>query len=141
MDDKTVIVEQLFDKPVKKVWTAITDNEEMKHWYFDLKEFRPEIGFEFRFLAGPSEDNQYLHICKITEVIPEKRISCSWRYEGYEGMTVVTFELIPEGERTSLKLSHTGLETFPGSNPDFAKENFAAGWKEIIGKNLKNYLE
>lgn len=141
MVDKPVIVEQLFDKPVEKVWAAITDKDEMKHWYFDLKEFKPEKGFEFSFLAGPGEDNQYLHICKITEVIPERRISYSWRYDGYEGMTVVTFELIPEGEGTRLKLSHTGLETFPESNPDFAKENFTEGWKEIIGKNLSRYLE
>ena len=56
-------------------------------------------------------------------------------------MSVVTFELIPEGEKTRLKLSHTKLETFPESNPDFAKENFIAGWKEIIGINLKEYLE
>ena len=141
MDDETVLVEQIFNKQVSKVWKAITEKDEMKHWYFDLKEFRPEIGFEFRFLAGPGEDNEYLHICKITEVIPEKRISYSWRYNGYEGMTVVTFELIPEGEKTGLKLSHTGLETFPESNPDFAKENFIAGWKEIIGTNLMAYLE
>jgi hypothetical protein len=56
-------------------------------------------------------------------------------------MSIVTFELIPEGERTRLKLSHTELETFPESNPDFAKENFIAGWKEIIGTNLMAYLE
>lgn len=141
MDDQPVIVEQIFNKPASKVWNAITDKDEMRHWYFDLKEFNPENGFEFSFLAGPDEDNQYLHICKIKEVIPERRISYSWRYDGYEGMSVVTFELIPEGEKTRLKLSHTELETFPESNPDFAKENFIAGWKEIIGTNLWKYLE
>jgi uncharacterized protein YndB with AHSA1/START domain len=141
MDDKPVIVEQIFNKPVAKVWKAITDKDEMKHWYFDLEEFKPETGFEFSFLAGPNEDNQYRHICEITEIIPERKISYSWKYDGYEGMSIVTFELIPEGERTRLKLSHTELETFPESNPDFAKENFIAGWKEIIGTNLMAYLE
>lgn len=141
MDNKPVIVEQIFNKPASQVWKVITDKDEMKHWYFDLKEFKTENGFEFSFLAGPAEDNQYLHICKIIEVIPERRISYSWRYEGYGGMSVVTFELIPKGENTRLKLSHIQLETFPESNPDFAKENFIAGWKEIIRTNLRKYLE
>jgi uncharacterized protein YndB with AHSA1/START domain len=112
----------------------------MKKWYFDLKEFRPETGFEFSFLSGPGEDNQYLHICRITEVIPEKRLTYSWRYDGYEGISYVTFELSLEGESSKLRLTHSGLETFPESNPDFAKDNFIAGWKQIIGKGLKEYL-
>lgn len=141
MDDKPVIVEQIFDKPAAAVWKAVTDKDEMKHWYFDLEEFKPEKGFEFRFTGGPSKERQYLHICRITEVIPERKISYSWKYDGYEGMSIVTFELNPEGERTRLKLSHTDLETFPENNPDFAKENFLAGWKEIIGTNLKEYLK
>ncbi|HKB85889.1 MAG TPA: SRPBCC domain-containing protein [Ignavibacteriaceae bacterium] len=138
--NEPVIVESTFNVPAEKVWKAITDKDEMKKWYFDLKEFRPEPGFEFRFSGGPSEDKQYLHICKITEVIPGRKLSHSWRYDGYEGISYVTFELFPEGDETRLKLTHSGLETFPENNPDFAKENFAAGWQEIIGSNLKNYL-
>ncbi len=139
--NEPVIVEKTLDAPADKVWQAITDKDEMKNWYFDLKEFRPEPGFEFRFMGGPSEDKQYLHICKITEVLPGRKLSHSWRYEGYDGISYVSFELFPEGDKTRLKLTHRGLESFPGSNPDLAKENFAAGWKEIIGSNLKNYLE
>ncbi len=138
--EEPVIIEKTFNAPPDKVWKAITDKDEMKNWYFNLKEFRPEPGFKFRFSGGPSEDNQYLHICKITEVIPGRKLSHSWRYDGYEGISYVTFELFPEGDKTRLKLTHSGLETFPENNPDFAKEKFAAGWQEIIGSNLKNYL-
>jgi uncharacterized protein YndB with AHSA1/START domain len=141
MDDRPVIIEERFKSPLEKVWEAVTVKEKMKVWYFDLKEFKPEVGFEFRFLAGESENNQYLHICKITEVIPGKKIAYSWRYDGYEGISYVSFELFPEVKRTRLKLIHAGLETFPESNPDLAKEKFAAGWKQIIGDSLKNYLE
>ena len=138
--NEPVIVESTFNVPAEKVWKAITDKDEMKKWYFDLKEFRPEPGFEFRFSGGPSEDKQYLHICKITKVIPGRKLSHSWRYDGYEGITYVTFELFPEGDKTRLRLTHSSIETFPESNPDFAKANFAEGWKQIIGNNLKNYL-
>ena len=141
MDDKPVTVQYTFDALPERVWRAITDKEEMRKWYFDLKEFKPEIGFEFRFLAGESEENQYLHICKITEVIPEKKLSYSWRYDGYDGISYVTFELFKEAGKTRLKLTHKGLESFPADNPDLAKEKFELGWTQIIGTNLKNYLK
>jgi len=112
----------------------------MKKWDFDLKEFKAEPGFEFQFERGTKEKS-YLHLCKITEVIAEKKLRYSWRYDGYEGISFVTFELFPEGDKTILKLTHEGLESFPASNKDFAKENFVAGWTDIIGKNLPEYLE
>src|SRR6185295_6121124 len=108
--------------------------------YFDLPKFKPEVGLEFQFSAGKDE-KQYLHLCKITEVITGKKLTHSWRYDGYEGNSFVTFELFPEGNKTRLRLTHEGLETFPKSNPDLAKENFAEGWTSIIGTSLKEFLE
>jgi uncharacterized protein YndB with AHSA1/START domain len=138
--DKPFVIERTYHAPIAKVWKAITDKNDMKKWYFDLAEFKPEVGFEFRFLGGP-EHKQYLHICKITEVIAGKKITYSWRYDGYEGISYVTFELFAEGDHTRLKLTHAGLETFPASNPDLAKENFAEGWTSITGKSLKEFVE
>lgn len=140
MKNEPFIIERSFAAPVKKVWKAITDKDEMKQWYFDLPEFKPEIGFEFQFYGG-AEEKQYLHKCRITEVVIERKLTYSWRYEGYEGISFVTFELFAEGNTTRLKLTHTGLESFPSTNPDLAKENFAEGWKQIIGESLKTFVE
>ncbi|HSD63853.1 MAG TPA: SRPBCC domain-containing protein [Ignavibacteriaceae bacterium] len=141
MNDEPVIVEQTFDTLPAKIWKAITDKEEMKKWYFNIKEFKPEKGFEFRFWAGKDEKNQYEHVCKITELIPEKKLTYSWRFESYEGLSFVTFELFPEGKKTRFKLTHAGLGTFPADNPDFARDNFVEGWNYIIRTSLKNYIE
>jgi hypothetical protein len=46
-----------------------------------------------------------------------------------------------EGEKTRLKLTHLGLESFPHENPDFAAANFEKGWEDIIHKNLRGYGE
>jgi uncharacterized protein YndB with AHSA1/START domain len=135
-----IVIERVYNAPVEKVWQAITDKEQMKLWYFELTEFKPEVGFEFEFTGGTPEKS-YLHLCKITEVIANRKLQYSWRYNGYEGNSFVTFELFPEGNKTRLKLTHEGLETFPSSNTDFAKENFVAGWTEIIGTNLKEFAE
>lgn len=133
-------IERTYKASADEVWQAITDKNKMKQWYFDLPEFKAEVGFEFSFAGGPPE-RSYLHLCKVTEVVTGKKLTYSWRYDGYEGNSFVTFELFPEGNNTKLKLTHKGLETFPDTNPDFAKENFVAGWNDIIGKSLKEFLE
>jgi uncharacterized protein YndB with AHSA1/START domain len=133
-------IERTYNAPVEKVWKAITDKEDMKQWYFEFPEFRAEVGFEFQFYGG-TEERQYLHLCRITEVIPLRKLSYSWRYEGYEGDTLVTFELWDENGKTGLRLTHTGLETLPANNPDMARENFVNGWTEITGVLLKDFVE
>jgi uncharacterized protein YndB with AHSA1/START domain len=140
MENEAFVIERTYQAPVQTVWKAITSRDEMSQWYFNLQEFNSEIGFGFEFMSGPAEDRQYLHICKITEVIPEKKLAYSWRYGGYEGNTLVTFELFDEGKQTRLKLTHKGFETFPTDNTDFARESFAEGWTWIIGTSLKEYL-
>jgi len=136
---EAVILERTFDAPVARVWKALTDVDQMRVWYFDLTEFKPQIGFEFEFVVE-HEGNTYHHLCKITEVIPEKKIAYTWRYKGEVGDSLVTFELFGEGDRTRLKLTHSGIETFP-KTPAYARKNFEAGWTEIIGSELKRFVE
>ncbi|MBI3133732.1 MAG: SRPBCC domain-containing protein [Bacteroidetes bacterium] len=134
------VIERTLNATVRKVWDAITQKEQMKQWYFDLAQFEPEVGFEFSFTGGTPE-MQYKHNCRITELVVFKKISYTWAYEGYAGESEVTFELFAEGDKTRIRLTHTGLETFPENNPDFAKKNFEAGWTELIGKLLPEYVE
>jgi uncharacterized protein YndB with AHSA1/START domain len=141
MKNEPIVKEITINAPVSKVWKAITDKDEMKHWYFDLEAFKPEVGFEFQFYGG-SEEKQYLHLCKITEVEPGKTLIYSWKYDGYPGESFVTFELFAEGDDTTrVRLTHTGVESFAGNGPDFAVTSFTAGWNEIIGTSLKDYIE
>jgi len=136
---ESVIVERTFNAPVARVWKALTDADEMRIWYFDLKEFKPEVGFEFEFIVE-HEGNSYHHLCKVTAVIPEKKISYTWRYKDEPGDSLVTFELFPEGDETHLKLTHEGIETFP-KTPAYERKNFEAGWTVLIGSELKQFLE
>ena len=136
---EAIILERTFDAPVGRVWTALTDVDQMRQWYFDLKEFKPEIGFEFEFIVE-HEGNSYHHLCRVTEVIPQKKIAYTWRYKGEAGDSLVTIELSPEGEKTRLKLTHSGVETFP-KTPAYARKNFEDGWAAIIGTELKQFVE
>jgi uncharacterized protein YndB with AHSA1/START domain len=134
-----VVIERTYNAPVEKVWKALTDVDQMRQWYFDLKQFKPEVGFEFSFVVE-HKGNTHDHRCKITEVVPQKKIAYTWRYASEEGDSLVTFELFADGDKTRLKLTHEGLETFP-KLPAYARTNFEKGWTEIIGSSLKQYVE
>src|SRR5437868_7761344 len=128
---EAIVIERTLNAPVAKVWKALTDVDQMRQGYFDLKEFRPEVGFEFEFVVE-HEGNRYHHLCKITEVVAQKKIAYTCRYKGEPGDSLVTFELFPEGGKTRVKVTHTGIETFPKTSA-YARKKFEAGWTAIIG--------
>ena len=134
-----LVVERTFDANIAQVWKALTDVDAMRRWYFDLNEFQPRPGFEFEFIV---EHNgmRYHHRCKVVTVIPQKKFAYTWRYEGHEGDSLVTFELFAEGDKTRLKLTHEGLDSFP-KVPAFARTNFEAGWTSLVGSSLKDFVE
>jgi uncharacterized protein YndB with AHSA1/START domain len=134
-----IVIERTFNASIERVWQALTDVDQMRQWYFDLKDFKPQVGFEFEFVVE-HEGNIYHHLCKVTEVIPQKKIAYTWRYKGKPGDSLVTFELFSDCDTTRLKLTHTGIETFP-KTPAYARKNFETGWTAIIGSELKQFVE
>ena len=136
---EAVAVERTLNAPIARVWKALTDANQMRQWYFDLKEFKPQVGFEFEFVVE-HEGNRYHHLCRVTDVVPQKKIAYSWRYKGEPGDSLVTFELFGEGNKTRVKVTHTGIETFP-KTPAYARKNFENGWTAIIGTELKQFVE
>ena len=136
---EAIVIERTLEAPVAQVWKALTNVEQMRQWYFDLKEFKSEVGFEFDFIVA-HEGVSYHHLCRVTEVVLQQRIAYTWRYKGEPGDSLVTFELFPEGNKTRVKVTHTGIETFP-KTPAYARKNFENGWTSIIGSELKEFVE
>jgi uncharacterized protein YndB with AHSA1/START domain len=136
---EAIIVERTFNAPIARVWKALTDVDQLREWYFDLKEFKPEVDFEFEFLVE-HDGTKYHHLCGIVEVVPQKKITYTWRYKGEPGESLVTIELTPVGDRTRLKLTHSGIETFPKTQA-YVRGNFEQGWTTIIGSQLKQFVE
>lgn len=132
--------EVFIQAPPQKLWQALTQKEQLKEWYFDLSGFEPRPGFEFSFW-GENEGRRYLHLCTVTEAEEEKKLAYTWQYQGYEGNSLVRFELTGSDKGTKLRLVHSGLETFGNQHPDFAPSNFDMGWTYLIEKALKEYCE
>ena len=133
-----LVKEITLDAEVSKVWQALTNKDQLKEWCFEMDAFQPEVGFGFQFY-GEKDGVQFLHLCEVLEVIPERKMKWLWTYKDVPGRTYVTFELLPRGQQTQLRLTHEGLDSLP-QDENYAKSNFVAGWNEIIGKLLPDYL-
>ena len=141
MKTDDLVIEMTYNTPIANVWSAITNVDEMKSWYFELEEFKPKVGFKFDFIGGTADGIQYLHLCEVTEVLEGTKITYSWRYDNYSGNSLVTWALFDKGEQTLLRLTHAGIHTLEEGGPDFTKENCARGWNHFVHTALKDYLE
>lgn len=137
-----LLIERTLDAPVALVWRALTDLTQMQRWYMtQLASFEPVVGFRTQFTVHHA-GKDFAHHWEVTEVVPERRIAYTWRYEGFPGQSLVTFELSAvEPGKTRLRLTHAGLDSFrPGENPDLATENFLGGWSSLAVE-LQRFLE
>jgi len=140
-NDEPVIVEQTFNTTIDTVWNSITEIGQMRQWYFEnIPSFKPEVGFETQFNVQ-SQDRNFLHKWKVTEVVPLKMITYIWKYEGYPGDSFVVFELFKQDSLTKLRLTHQVRESFPGDIPEFSRESCVDGWNFFVRKSLKEFLE
>jgi len=142
MTENPIIVTQGFNASVDKVWTAITNKSQMIKWFFEtIPDFEPIVGFETSFNVHTPDNKYYLHLWRVTEVIPKQKLVYNWKYGGYMGNSFVVWELRANGNKTDLHFSHHGLSNFPQDNPDFTRESCIKGWTFFINKRLKEFLE
>jgi len=139
--DKPIIVEAIFSSPIETVWDAITNIDQMRHWYFEnIPEFKPEVGFETKFNVQSDERN-FLHIWKITDVVNLRMIKYSWEFEEYPGKSTTAFNITKENDKTLLSLVVEVLEDFPDYIPEFERESCIAGWEYFLFQRLKDFLD
>lgn len=142
VSEPVIEVKQTFQQSAESVWKAITDVKEMRQWFFEnIPAFEPVVGFKTQFTVN-SEDRQFPHLWKITEVIPLKKIVYNWTYEGYKGNSFVTFQLSEiNSHLTELTLTTKVTEDFPDDIPEFKRESCVGGWNYFIKDRLSEYLK
>ena len=140
MRSEPIIVEQPFSVQPDVVWQAITNPDLMRRWYFEqIEDFRPEVGFETQFdieVGG----RIFRHQWKVTDVVPGKSITYTWRYEGFPGLGTTEWKISKTDEGTKLVLTSTGIESFSQDIPEFTRERGQAGWEYFIRQRLPNFL-
>lgn len=139
--ESPVIVKDIYDAPVERVWRAITDLEEMKHWFFDnIDSFMPEVGSRSNFKVSSGE-RTFTHLWEVTEVDKPRKIVYGWRYAEYPGDSLVSWELFEEKGKTKLVLTTTVTEDFPDEIPEFKRESCQGGWEYFLCHRLVEYLK
>lgn len=136
-----IVVKQSFHVRKEKVWSALTEVEEMRQWFFpNIPEYRAKVGFETKFIVV-SGKHSFPHVWKVLEIIPEQKMVQQWSYEGYSGLCTVALELEEISSGTTLTVTATVLQDFPDDIPEFKRESGVAGWEYFIQQQLKHYLE
>ncbi len=139
--DEPIVVEEIYDVSIERVWGAITELEQMLKWYFNnIPAFEARVGFVTAFDIH-NEGRLFRHHWEVTEVIPHKQLKYNWTFDGYEGGSFSNFELFEEGDKTRLKLSCVVLEDFPEDIPEFKRESCIGGWNYFLKDALKKYLD
>ena len=122
----------------EKLWSALTDSEFVKKYWFGIhQETQWQAGSPWRLLFP---DGRVADVGEIIEVMPLKRIAIRWHNEWNpelkaEGPALCTLEI--EALDKAVKLTVTHSMAKPGSK---FIEAVSGGWPKILS-NLKSLLE
>lgn len=120
-----------FSQSPQEVWEYLTKPELIEQWLMKT-DFRPTVGYKFRFTFIPKPDSQYDGIvnCEVLEVRPFTKLSYSWNGSTKDKIrnfnSTVVWTLVPKGNGTELQLQHNGFELLD----DIL--NHTSGWNSCL---------
>lgn len=143
MENKSFLLTRTYEAPLELVWKAITEKEQLKHWYFDFSEgFKLELGSTFFWSGCDHDGTKFMHKGEMLEMLENKKLVHSWEYPDYSGTSVVTWELSKVDENTTqLDFKHEFIVPFDASVPSLRRESFVEGWTHILTISLVEYLK
>lgn len=146
----TIRLERMLDAPVETVWRYLTEAELRAQWFAGGTDARADGELELLFdhdqlsaepVPYPEEYAKYKGAVSREKVVrfePPRVLAFSFG-SGKEG--VATFELFPDGERTRLVLTHSGIKSGTGA------QDFGSGWnshltvleEKLAGRSVANF--
>ena len=143
-------LERLLDAPVEKVWRYLTEAELRSQWFMGGTDATP--GGEFDLLIDHDKlsdepvpyPESYASFKgsvwteKVIRFDPPRLLETTFQ-GGKNGR--VTYELVPEGDRTRLILTHSGITSGTGA------QDFGSGWnshltvleERLAGRSVKDF--
>lgn len=138
--DNPIRLEVNYNASIETVWKALTVQKEMVKWYFEaITAFEAKAQFSTTFTISYNTKT-FTHQWTVKDVIPLKKISYYWSYKEYEGLALVTFELLKTKAGTKLILTNNTLKDFPIHMEEFTRESCKTGWTILLHQNLNQYL-
>ena len=148
----TIRLERLLDAPVETVWRYLTEAELRAQWFAGgtdaVADGELDLLFDHDHLSAdevpyPDDYAKYKGAVSHEKVVrfePPRVLAFTFG-EGKQG--VATFELHPEGGRTRLVLTHSGIQSPTGF------QDFGSGWnshvtvlqERLAGRSVPNFWE
>ena len=122
----------------EKLWSALTDGEFMKQYWFGMRgESEWTAGSTWKLIAG---DGRIFDAGEIIEAERPRRLVIRWQHQNKpelkaEGDSRCTIELEPSGTSVKLSITHT-IER----DPSKLIAAVSGGWPKVLS-NLKSLLE
>jgi uncharacterized protein YndB with AHSA1/START domain len=122
----------------EKLWSALTDGEFMKqYWFGSHGESQWTAGSPWKLV---SSGGQLLDAGSIVEADPPRRLVIRWQHQNKpelkaEGESLCTMELEPSGSAVRLSITHT-----IDREPSKLIVAVSGGWPKVLS-NLKSLLE
>src|SRR5439155_15763324 len=146
----TIRLERVLDAPVETVWRYLTEAELRSQWFMGGTDAHADGEFELLVdhdkLSTEKVPYPESHECfkgavwteKVVRFEPPRLFATT--FQGGKNGTV-TYELFPEGERTRLVLTHSGITSGTGA------QDFGTGWnshltvlqEKLAGRGVKNF--
>ena len=108
------------------IWPFLTDPEKLVQWHGTVAEIDPRPGGIYRVLVA----GQFQSSGEYVEVVPRAKVvfTFGWEDDGRlipPGSTTIEITLHPEGDKTRVRLVHSGL-------PDDAVDDHGQGWAHYL---------
>jgi uncharacterized protein YndB with AHSA1/START domain len=146
----TIRLERMLDAPVDKVWRYLTEAELRREWFMGGTDARADGEFELLNDHDNLSDDDVPYPAdyapykgrtwseKVMRFEPPKLLATT--FQGGKNGTV-TYELFPEGDRTRLVLTHSGIQSGTGA------QDFGSGWnshlavlqEKLAGRSVRDF--
>ena len=146
----TIRLERTLDAPPETVWRYLTEAELRQQWFMGGSDAKPDSEFDLVVDHDKLSDEVVPYpesyaafkgsvwTEKVLRFDPPRLLETSFQ-SGKNG--TVTYELFPDGEKTRLVLTHSGIVSGTGA------QDFGGGWtshlavlqERLAGRSVKNF--
>ena len=117
-----LVREIMIDATPETIWPFLTEPDQLVQWHGTVAEIEPRPGGVYRVLVA----GQFQSAGQYVEVVPMEKVVFTFGWEEDDhlippGSTTIEITLHPEGDKTRVRLVHSGL-------PDDALDDHGRGW-------------
>lgn len=111
MDDnqKSLVFEREIHAPASDIIKAFTNGANLRHWLCQIASVDGCVNGRI-YIAW---ENSYYAAGHFLTIIPDEKVVFTWNGKGEPNPTEVTVQIIPNGEKHVMRLTHAGMTTGP----------------------------